>query len=51
MTKKDLHPELLRRYILVKNFDFEVRDKGRLGDVEDFIDKPVVHHLSDPELS
>ena len=29
MVKKDLHPKLLRWYLLVQNFDFKVRDKGK----------------------
>ena len=51
MAKKDLHPELLRWHLLVNNFDFKVYNKGKLGDVGDPIDKPVVYHFSDPEPS
>ena len=28
MMKKDLNPESLRWYLLLREFDFEVRDKG-----------------------
>ena len=51
MVKNDLHPELLRWYLLVHNFDFEVRNKSKLGDGGEPIDKPVVHHLFDPKPS
>ena len=51
MAKKDLHSKLLKTYLLVNNFDFEVRDKGKLGDVRDSIDKLVVHYLYDPKPS
>jgi len=51
MVEKDLHPELLRWYLIVNNFDFEVCDEGKSGDVGDPIDKRVVHHLSNHEPS
>jgi len=35
----------------VQEFDFEVRDKGKLGVVGEPINKPTVHTLTDPELS
>ena len=49
MEKEDLHPQLLRWCLLGNNFDFEVHDKAKFGDVGDPIDKSTVHHLSDPE--
>ena len=51
MAKKDLHPKFLRWYLLVQEFDFEIHDKGKLRDVGEPIDKPTVHHLSDPKPS
>jgi len=51
MVKKDLRPKLLRWYLLVQEFNFEDRDKGKLGDVGKPTDKLVVHHLFDPEPS
>ena len=47
MVKKDLHPEFLRWNLLLNNFDFEIRDNGKLGDVGDPIDNPAIHHVSD----
>ena len=51
VLKKDLHLELLRWYLLVQEFDFEVCDKGKLGEVGEPIDKLAVHYLCEPTPS
>jgi len=43
--------ELLRWYILVQEFDFEVYDTRKSGYVGEPINKPVVYHISNPEPS
>ena len=51
MLKKDLYLELLRWYLVMQEFEFEVRDKGKSGDMGEPIDKPAVHQLSYTKLS
>ena len=51
ILKMDLYPELLRWYLLVQQFDFEARDKGKSRDVGESIDKPIVYTLSNPKPS
>ena len=50
-SKEGPPSEQLRWYLLVNNFDFDVRNKGKLGDVGDLIDKSATHLLFDPEPS
>ena len=49
MLKSNFHPDYLRWYLLLQEFNFVVHDKRESGDVGEPIEKPTIDTLTDPK--